>query len=59
MGVGPREIVAVIAVVIFLVTMGLMLIIAIQPQTGRFATIANLCLRILRMGSGSTGKRIS
>ena len=52
MDVDPREIVAVIAVVIFLVTLGLILIIAIQPPKGPFAKIAQF---FLRMGSGSTG----
>ena len=55
MDASPREVVAIIAVVIFLVTLGLILIIAIQPQNGPFAKIAQL---FLRMGSGSTGKHI-
>jgi hypothetical protein len=55
MDASPREVVAIIAVVIFLVTLGLILIIAIQPQSGPFAKIAQL---FLRMGSGSTGKHI-
>ena len=41
MDVGATEMVAVIAVVIFLVTLGLILIIAIQPQRGLFARMAN------------------
>lgn len=55
MNIGPREIVAIIAVIIFLVTLGLMLIIAIQPRNGRFAKIAQFFLSFLRMGSGTTG----